>query len=164
MQKKSLRQSTLAKSSKQTISRNMGYILARIGLGQPSIGHQRFSRSIMINWYKRHGFKIVEAFHEGTANHKSTGEQVQDVACVSIKQERVIVSTEMEKSFSRKLIAKIEENLLLKFKHREGFLLNYQKMQWRRYALEKKQMTMIETSYFAVLNADFADHLFLKKA
>lgn len=140
----------------------MGYSLEGIGLARPGIAHQRFSRNIVINWYLQHGFKAVEAFQEGTANHKTTGEEVPDVTFVSRAADRVIVSIEIEKSFSKRLIAKIEESYLLRHKHMEAFALNYKTGAWRRYTLANKQVQMEETDYSAVLDVYFSKYLYLK--
>jgi hypothetical protein len=142
----------------------MGYSLEGIGLARPAIAHQRFSRNIVINWYLLHGFKVIEAFQEGTANHKTTGQEVPDVTFVNRALDKVVVSIEIEKSFSKRLIAKIEESHLLRHKHMEAFALNYRTGKWRRYILANKQLEMEETDFSEVLGVHLSKYLYLENS
>ncbi|GAB4351093.1 MAG: hypothetical protein OHK0038_28900 [Flammeovirgaceae bacterium] len=142
----------------------MGYTLEGLGLARPSVAHQRIARNIVINWYNMQGFEKIEAFQEGTANFKTTGEDVPDVIFVDVSTQKVVVSIEIEKHFRSKLKRKVAD-LLDTFKHKEVFVYDYIRELWYRCTWDKKNKEMIVekgVSKSKELSVDFKDYLELE--
>lgn len=135
----------------------MGYDLHKIGMARPAVSHQQISRNIVINFYLQTKFKKFEAFQEGTANNKPTCEKVPDVTFLELVSEKVFVSVEIEKVWSGATIWKIENELIKKYKHKEVFLYNYKKNEWRKYYQKQKEIVFEPTAQSNILSINLAD-------